>query len=532
MRRRLVSVFPPTIFALFLSQIIFVRAQVQHAPSEVLVVYNSLSATSVAIANDYQSKRGVSNTLAVQCPDSSQSAAQETVSLTDYTTEIANPVSTYLATHNGINFIVLTKGIPIRITGGFTGSETIGTKPYQPSVDSYLAAIDYPKIANARKASLTGSGATGKAWVNRYYNANAPFSHAKYGGYLVTRLDGYTQADALALVTRALAAQPTSEAGPVLLDVPMDFGVGNKFVEPPAKAPLLVLKEINWSTWNADMLHLGDILEASSIPCSVPVSETFAGSNEPLSGYYSQGSNDDNFNPSVYASLTFADGAIGDTAVSTSARSFLPVHDNGQSMIADLIHQGITGVQGYVDEPLLNAISSPTIVLTHYIAGYTLAESFYAGDKYIGWEGVVVGDPLAAPNFGADIDEITPTPATSFIAHKGKVKGEFCWESGQDLSFIADSDYTGYRAVNLTGIQTFVARVASADSTGGSIQVRVDSPTGPLIGTCPAPPTGGWQAWTTQSCSIKPTTGAHRIYLVFLKGNFNFEWFAFQPASS
>jgi len=66
-------------------------------------------------------------------------------------------------------------------------------------------------------------------------------------------------------------------------------------------------------------------------------------------------------------------------------------------MIADLVAQGITGVKGYTDEPLLQAIASPTIVLDRYTSGYTLAESFYAGSHFVGWTDVVIGDPLTHP---------------------------------------------------------------------------------------------------------------------------------------
>jgi hypothetical protein len=79
------------------------------------------------------------------------------------------------------------------------------------------------------------------------------------------------------------------------------------------------------------------------------------------------------------------------------------------------------------------------------------------------------------------------------------------------------------------GLTSFNARVASAGS-GGDIQVRLDSPTGTLIGTCVVPVTGGWQTWTTETCNITATSGTHTIYLVYTGGGgnlFNIEWFSF-----
>jgi hypothetical protein len=75
----------------------------------------------------------------------------------------------------------------------------------------------------------------------------------------------------------------------------------------------------------------------------------------------------------------------------------LPPGSGGQSAIGDLLAQGITGVKGYVNEPLLQAISSPYVTFNRYTRGYTLGESFAAGSHFVGWTDLVIGDPLAHP---------------------------------------------------------------------------------------------------------------------------------------
>jgi uncharacterized protein (TIGR03790 family) len=304
-------------------------------------------------------------------------------------------VGGYLAHHKRINFIVLTKGVPIRIEGGETGSrDEHSTGNLHPSVDSYLAAMDYPSIPGAVKIKITGSGATGYVWLNRYWKATVPFSHAAFGGYLVTRLDGYTQADAMSLVDRALAAEAGKAPpdGKVLLDVQPDFGIGDKAAQ-PFRVTGDIPAESEWGTWNADLVKAGDLLESLGIPVELDVSRTFVGDRKNLLGYFSWGSNDSHFKSEAYQSLSFAPGSIGDTAVSTSARTFLPT-TGGQSLIVDLIAHGITGVKGYVNEPLLQANASPSILLQRYYAGFSMAESFYAASRFVGWEDIVIGDPL------------------------------------------------------------------------------------------------------------------------------------------
>ena len=233
---------------------------------QVLLVYNVNSPISITIAKDYAGKRHVTNMVAIHCIDSAVSSNNETIPLADYKSEIELPVGDFLAHHHEINFIVLTKGVPIRIDGGSTGSKDIGSNGnLYASVDSYLAAIDYPSIAAAVKISITGSGATGSGWLNRYWKATVPFTHAAFGGYLVTRLDGYTQADAMSLVSRAMAAERGSTSnGKILLDVQPRFGVRDKSVQPiPITSD--IPSESDWGSWNADLVKAADILHLSLI---------------------------------------------------------------------------------------------------------------------------------------------------------------------------------------------------------------------------------------------------------------------------
>jgi hypothetical protein len=228
----------------------------------------------------------------------------------------------------------------------------------------------------------------------------------------------------------------------------------------------------------------------------------------------------------------FAPGSIGDTAVSTSGRSFLPTQ-GGQSMIADLVAHGLTAVKGYVGEPLLQGIASPTIALDRYFSGYSMAESLYAASHFVGWEDVVLGDPLATPYYGSK-PVLAPMYASSFSSSSGQVQTESCAEGNLDVGFITDGSYLAFKSVNLTGAHTFAARVAGA-GPGGDIEVHADSPTGPLLGDCTVPPTGDWQTWATQTCALSGAAGTHDLYLVFTQGDagaaylFNLEWFALRP---
>jgi uncharacterized protein (TIGR03790 family) len=384
-----------------LSSWAFAGGAITRTPDEVLLVVNANSPISVAIGDDYARKRNIQNQLAVQCQDSAVSTGNETITLAAYSESLENPIRHYLAAHTNIDFIVLTKGIPIRITGAAMGScDEHSTVPAairgHPSVDSFLAALDYTNRPDTLKIDITGSGAIGCAYSNRYWNSTGPFSHAKYGGYLVTRLDGYTEADARALVTEALEAEQGLANGTVLLDVQPIFGLGDMATQPGPITGTVILRESPWSEYNADMRHAHELLVKRGRSDELDLTETFIGGRTNLLGYFSWGSNDAKYSSEAYQTLFFAPGSLSDTAVSTSARTFLPTR-GGQSLLVDLIAHGLTCGKGYVDEPLLQAIASPTIALDRYCAGYTMAESFYAASRFVGWEDVVVGDPLCCP---------------------------------------------------------------------------------------------------------------------------------------
>lgn len=395
------TILPVLLFAVLASGLLADEAgrPATRSPDEVLLVHNANSPMSRSIANDYADKRGITNVLAVTCIDSSESTDNETIPLADYTKQIEKPIQDYLADHPGINFIVLTKGVPIRISQADTGErpdDSPAGTPLNTSLDSHLAAMDYKDIPGAVNLSITGSGATGIGWLNRYWNSHEPFSHAKFGGYLVTRLDGYTEDDAKALVRRALEAEQGLTDGEILLDTQPIFTMGDKQKEPAPIVGTVIPSEWNWGSYNADMVNAHDLLKKRGIKDELDLTATFVGNRSHLLGYFSFGSNDAKFSNDAYQSLTFAPGSISDTAVSTSARTFLPT-EGGQSLLVDLIAHGLTCGKGYTDEPLLQAMASPSILMDHYTSGYTMAESFYAASRFVGWQDIVVGDPLCCP---------------------------------------------------------------------------------------------------------------------------------------
>lgn len=369
-------------------------SQVMGGPQNVLVVQNGDSPMSARIAAYYMFKRSIAKKFlaTIYTADSSTSSANESISPDDYIEKIHNPIREYLA-KNGltdkIKYIVLTKGIPIRLTKDPTGGTSGGM-----SVDSVLAAMDLVHPIQLNLGSQDKP--LGHPIINLYWRSKEPFSHAKYGGYLVTRLDGYTESDAKALVDRAM--EPAASEKIVLLDTDPQHGAGD-----PSKQPKSMINpdgtqssdpQVNYCDFNADMVKASEIIaKRPNIIVSLDKTNTFVDTPKPVSAYISWGSNDKNFKADVYHSLKFAPRCIVETAVSSSGRSFLHT-TGGQSMIADLIAQGAAGAKGYVTEPYLYSMASPSVLLDFYTSGRNLAESYYAASRFIAWKDIVLGDPL------------------------------------------------------------------------------------------------------------------------------------------
>lgn len=363
----------------------------------VLVVMNGNSQTSVEIGADYLKQRGLKEKLIVKCADSSESAANETIPYTEFKPAIEDPLRAYLSKHPKIDFIVLTKGVPIRITGA-----PLGLNNDRPSMDSFIAALDYDKSPASVKIVLN-EGFKGTCYANRFWSSTERFSHAKFGGYLVTRLDGYTLGDAKLLVRYAIQGEKQKPAGSILLDSKAAYTTDQLKSQPvpifmPSSDPsskVRALADVRYDHYDMDLCKAAEVLKPRNLPVTLDTAPDFVTGSD-LMGYCSWGSNDPKFKAENYKKLRFAPGGIAETAVSTSARTFLPT-TGGQSLIADLIQGRVTGVKGYCDEPLLTAVASPTILFDRYTRGWTLAESFYAASRWTGWEDIVIGDPICTP---------------------------------------------------------------------------------------------------------------------------------------
>lgn len=146
------------------------------------------------------------------------------------------------------------------------------------------------------------------------------------------------------------------------------------------------------------------------------------------------------------------------------------------------------------------------------------------------------GAPLPSVTQVGNLDPYDTTQAETICWEVG-VRTEACKDvgGGMDVDSIHNGDYIKVKGVDFgSGAVSFDARVASATS-GGNIELHLDTTTGPLVGTCAVAGTGGVQTWATKSCTVNGATGVHDLYFKFTGGSgllFNFNWWKFTPVQT
>lgn len=110
------------------------------------------------------------------------------------------------------------------------------------------------------------------------------------------------------------------------------------------------------------------------------------------------------------------------------------------------------------------------------------------------------------------------------------VQTESCSEGGEDIGFIENGDYAVYNNIDFgDGTQSIQIRTSSA-SSGGSIEIRLDSINGTSAGICQIEVTGDWNTWATGEYTISNISGKHDLYLKFTGNSgflFNVNWIQF-----
>lgn len=337
-------------------------------PAQVLVLANSNSPLSKSVAEYYARARSVPAGQVLLLP----MPLREEITRPEFDRFIRAPLAAFLSRKGWVDRILViatTAGVPLKIAG------SAGWNADAASVDSELAAL-YPALKGSPPASLVG------VMPNPFFGQARNLRHPGDTIYLVARLAAYTFFDIRAMIDRSLAAR---NRGVVVLD----------------------LKSYNLDDGNSWLKAAASRLAARRVVLDESATVLTRARN--VIGYASWGSNDPNRRQRDLQ-FSFLPGAVVTEFVSTNGRTLAQppaswqlgtwndrstwFAGSPQSLSPDAIRQGATAVTGHVYEPYLQFTPRPQILFENYLAGRTLAESYYASLPAISWMNILLGDPL------------------------------------------------------------------------------------------------------------------------------------------
>jgi uncharacterized protein (TIGR03790 family) len=338
--------------------------------NDVLVIVNSNSTMSQDVAAYFKTQRSIPNvnicSVAMPTTDEIDSASYVT---------IVNSIKNYISSNglsNSINYIVTTQGVPLKVR---RSSSVFSTMSNASSFDSDLCLMNSSLEAQMGKA---GYATNPYAYSTARFSRSSTFSNI----YLVTRLAGYTYSDIVGLIDRA--RQPYMSAGQFVFDVDVVKGA---------------------NALNIRMNTAKNTLRGRGFNVMFDSSAAYVVNQDRVLGYTSWGSNDANwssYTQKAQPHFNWSAKALAEWYVSSSGRSFSDSNFveptiGWQAMSGDLVHEGVTGVKGYVWEPYSTAMARVDYLFERWTnaTGYTLAESYYIASACIGWMDVVIGDPKA-----------------------------------------------------------------------------------------------------------------------------------------
>jgi uncharacterized protein (TIGR03790 family) len=385
-------------------------------PVNVVVAYSADDPAATAVAQHYAAVRALPPGHA--CGLTGLTPAQTTIDVATFKSLILAPLDACMLAlphPDEVDYLVLVRGLPYSVTlpsyavslqallqvrhatltaGGMELAGQGQPMAMQASVPNplyppgFFDAADSP-IMNQYASWYSGAGAIIRAAKQpaAFHAATAPDAGGyHFGGNLliVSALDGFDYTDATALVDRAAASDGTFPTADLLCMRGEDDARSAR--DPECELATRMLTGAG--------LHGAFVDPFDGALAGHTVAAYFTGSSDSVKN--------------AIAGNTFVPGAIADNLTSYGAaiQNFSCTPDGmtcpaseAQTSVARFVRAGATGAHGTVNEPLNNPFPNAGAYLL-YTFGYSMGESFFFNQRFLYWQNVYLGDPLATP-YGA-----------------------------------------------------------------------------------------------------------------------------------
>ncbi len=364
---------------------------------EVVVVYNRREHGSEEIARHYARQRGVpeAQVVGLRLP------VTEQITRIQFADEVQGPIARYLedeklwsvgqvplpgtngaagqvrtlVTQSKIRYLVLCRGVPLKIAGDAVLPESelaevrSEFRRSEAAVDSELACLpigagSYPLAGPLRNPV--------------YGVTNASLIHPTNGVLMVARLDAPSVETAMRLVDRTMEAETNGFWGRAYFDLRSPSEPGLKQGEEWIRTAAEVCRMTGFETVVDE--------SPSTFRRGFPMSQIAV-----YAGWYRESAD----GPFLEREVEFMPGALAYHLHSYSAAS---LRTADRHWVGPLLEKGASLSLGSVHEPYLGGTPDIGVLVARlYYMGFSYGEAAYAGQPVASWMTTVVGDPLFKP---------------------------------------------------------------------------------------------------------------------------------------
>jgi uncharacterized protein (TIGR03790 family) len=384
-------------------------------PMNVLVVYSADDASATGVAQHYGAARSLPQ--GHLCGLTGVKATMTTIDVPTFKTLIQAPVDACIAAlpqPDEVDYLVLVRGLPYSVTlpagaasleamlqvghttvtatsmelaglgqAGMMGEATVPNPTFPQT--AYFNPADSPVMNQYSAWYAMGdtiiAQAKQRASFHRASATSAGGYHFAGNLFIVQSLDGFDYTDATALVDRAVASDGTFPKAELLCMAAEDSARGARDPECELTTRMLTNAGLTGTYVTAFDPNLASHTVAGYLTGSASGLRTAIAGNTFVPG-------------AIADNLTSFGAAISNFACSMGG-TVCPGSEN-QVSIARFIRAGATGAHGTVNEPLNNTFPNAGTYL-HYTFGYSMGESFLFNQRYLYWQNIHLGDPLATP---------------------------------------------------------------------------------------------------------------------------------------
>lgn len=355
--------------------------------ARVVVVANERDPDSIGIARHYMAARSIPPENLVILPMSTG----ETINWVEFITDILDPLRSRLvasgwidgitsplrdefgrrrliATGHRIAYLVLCRGVPLKIEQNAEWTATITKEGMNPGLFVNSASVDSELSVMAMNATPTNG-----AIPNPHFRNERLDQIVLDPVIRVARLDGPTVQSALDLVDNALAAERAGIAGRAYIDLGGPHPLGEGWLESIATA-------LEGAGFDTDVDRAKDLMAPASRFDAPALYFGWYGWN--LLG------------PFAVPGFRFPPGAV---AVHIHSYSASTLRSETENWCGPFVARGVTATLGNVYEPYLQLTHRQDLFFAALLEGRTFGEAGYFSIPVLSWQSVLVGDPLYRP---------------------------------------------------------------------------------------------------------------------------------------